>query len=100
MGMTGGVDSGREGFSRRHLLQTAGVGLVAAAAGGVVTPALAASFSRVGRRRQTVAVLGGGIAGLTAAHELAERGFDVTVYERRAWGGKARSTEVAGSATG
>src|SRR5882757_8731182 len=34
-------------------------------------------------RRPTVAVLGGGIAGLTAAHELAERGFEVTVYEPR-----------------
>lgn len=45
-------------------------------------------------------MFGGGVAGLTAAHELAERGFDVTVYERRAWGGKARSTEVPDSATG
>jgi uncharacterized protein with NAD-binding domain and iron-sulfur cluster len=45
-------------------------------------------------------VFGGGIAGLTAAHELVDRGFDVTVYERRAWGGKARSTVVPGSATG
>jgi len=33
--------------------------------------------------RPTVAVLGAGVAGLTAAHELAERGFDVTVYEFR-----------------
>jgi uncharacterized protein with NAD-binding domain and iron-sulfur cluster len=49
----------------------------------------------------TVAVLGGGVAGLSAAHELAERGFDVTVYEQRdAPGGKARSIPHAGSGTG
>src|SRR5918992_23567 len=48
----------------------------------------------------TVAVLGGGVAGLSAAHELAERGFDVTVHEQRdAPGGKARSIPVAGSGT-
>jgi uncharacterized protein with NAD-binding domain and iron-sulfur cluster len=50
----------------------------------------------------SVAVLGGGVAGLTAAHELAERGFDVTVYEARPdrFGGKARSIDVPGSSTG
>jgi uncharacterized protein with NAD-binding domain and iron-sulfur cluster len=38
---------------------------------------------------------------LSAAHELAERGFDVTVYEARdAFGGKARSMPVPGSGTG
>jgi uncharacterized protein with NAD-binding domain and iron-sulfur cluster len=48
----------------------------------------------------TVAVLGGGVAGLTAAHELAERGFAVTVYEARdRLGGKARSLPVPGSGT-
>lgn len=45
-----------------------------------------------------VAVLGGGVAGLTAAHELALRGFEVDLYEKRtgplALGGKARSQEV------
>src|SRR3954468_4568375 len=47
-----------------------------------------------------VAVLGGGVAGLTAAHELAERGFAVTVYEARdRLGGKARSLPVPGSGT-
>jgi uncharacterized protein with NAD-binding domain and iron-sulfur cluster len=46
----------------------------------------------------TVAVLGGGVGGLSAAHELAERGFDVTVYEwRNDFGGKARSMPVPGS---
>src|SRR5918996_4020694 len=49
----------------------------------------------------TVAVLGGGVAGLTAAHELAERGFEVAVYEARDRpGGKARSLPVPGSGTG
>jgi uncharacterized protein with NAD-binding domain and iron-sulfur cluster len=49
----------------------------------------------------TVAVLGGGVAGLTAAHELAERGFAVTVYEARdRLGGKARSLPVPNSGTG
>ncbi|MGW7201010.1 hydroxysqualene dehydroxylase, partial [Streptomyces chryseus] len=50
--------------------------------------------------QESVAVLGGGVAGLTAAHELAERGFAVTVYERRALGGKARSMDVPNSAKG
>ena len=45
--------------------------------------------------RQTVAVFGGGVAGLSAAHELAERGFEVHVYERKpVLGGKARSIPV------
>ncbi len=40
----------------------------------------------------TVYVLGGGVAGLSAAHELAERGFTVVVFERHGiCGGKARS---------
>jgi uncharacterized protein with NAD-binding domain and iron-sulfur cluster len=44
--------------------------------------------------------LGGGVAGLSAAHELAERGFSVTVYERRSvFGGKARSMAVPGTGT-
>jgi len=49
----------------------------------------------------SVIVIGGGVAGLTAAHELVERGFTVHVYETRPdWGGKARSQPVPGSATG
>ena len=42
-----------------------------------------------------VIVLGGGVAGMSAAHELAERGFEVVVYEQRAVaGGKARSVDA------
>src|ERR1700756_3211542 len=42
-----------------------------------------------------VIVLGGGVAGMSAAHELIERGFEVIVLERRdIAGGKARSIPV------
>ncbi|ELZ16154.1 amine oxidase [Haloterrigena salina JCM 13891] len=42
-----------------------------------------------------VAVLGGGIGGLTAAHELARRGLEVTVFEANdRFGGKARSMPI------
>jgi len=43
-----------------------------------------------------VIVLGGGVAGMSAAQELAERGFEVEVYERHVEyvGGKARSVNV------
>ncbi|HYV46575.1 MAG TPA: FAD-dependent oxidoreductase [Myxococcaceae bacterium] len=45
---------------------------------------------RTPRKSKHVHVLGAGIAGLTAAHELAERGYCVTVYDRdHAPGGKA-----------
>ncbi|WP_405811062.1 FAD-dependent oxidoreductase [Streptomyces sp. NBC_00210] len=82
-------------------------GAGAAAVGG--TAALAATGTAAAAGRTTgdnpraapsVAVLGGGVAGLTAAHELAERGFQITVYERRALGGKARSMDVPNSAKG
>ncbi|MDR5674007.1 FAD-dependent oxidoreductase [Halalkaliarchaeum sp. AArc-GB] len=42
-----------------------------------------------------VVVVGGGIGGLSAAHELAQRGFDVTVFEANdRFGGKARSMPI------
>ncbi|MFC7303519.1 FAD-dependent oxidoreductase [Streptomyces monticola] len=79
---------------------TLGAGPAAAAQADVPVGAPAAAASQAAGARQTVAVLGGGVAGLTAAHELAERGFAVTVYERRALGGKARSMDVPDSAKG
>jgi uncharacterized protein with NAD-binding domain and iron-sulfur cluster len=47
-----------------------------------------------------VAIFGAGVAGMTTAHELLERGFEVTLYERRTdyVGGKARSVDVPKSA--
>lgn len=49
----------------------------------------------------TVIILGGGVGGMSAAHELAERGFRVRVFERQDLpGGKARSVAVAGTGTG
>ncbi|MEA2615941.1 MAG: hypothetical protein QOE72_1724 [Chloroflexota bacterium] len=48
-----------------------------------------------------VVILGGGVAGMSAAQELAERGFEVVVLERMdIAGGKARSMPVPRSGTG
>ena len=47
-----------------------------------------------------VVILGGGIAGLSAAHELIERGFGVEIHELLPIaGGKARSFAVEGTGT-
>lgn len=47
-----------------------------------------------------VVILGGGVAGMSAAHELVERGFEVHVYEMKDLpGGKARSIPVPHSGT-
>src|SRR5688500_1364008 len=88
------------GMTRREALVVGG-----AAAATALTPELAEAAKRkkVRRRRTSgrdVAILGGGMAGLAAAHELVERGFRVTVYERKALGGKARSIPVPGTAAG
>ncbi|MFD9630953.1 hydroxysqualene dehydroxylase [Streptomyces violascens] len=89
----------RTGSTRRTFVAgTAAAG--AAAALGVEAPAASAAPGTSAAGGQSVAVLGGGVAGLTAAHELAERGFRVTLFERRALGGKARSMDVPDSAKG
>lgn len=47
-----------------------------------------------------VAIFGGGMSGLSAAHELIERGFQVTIYEKKSIaGGKARSIPKPGTAS-
>jgi uncharacterized protein with NAD-binding domain and iron-sulfur cluster len=89
----GGAPVSRRAFVRNTGLAVAG-GLTATAFGSM---GRAGAATGAGRR---VAVLGGGMAGLAAAHELIERGFRVTVYEPTALGGKARSIPVPGSAAG
>ena len=50
----------------------------------------------------SVAIFGGGVGGLTTAHELVERGFDVEVFDVKpdVWGGKARSQMKSASGAG
>lgn len=77
--------------SRRGVLATT-------AATAVLATLPAASYAAPTGGR--VLVLGGGVGGLTAAHELADRGFAVTVVEPKALGGKARSIPVPSTGTG
>ncbi|MER5557698.1 FAD-dependent oxidoreductase [Streptomyces sp. NPDC002506] len=95
----------RTGSTRRTFVAGTAAAGAAAALGAEAPTASAASRTAAGATSgaaggQSVAVLGGGVAGLTAAHELAERGFRVTLFERRALGGKARSMDVPDSARG
>src|SRR4051794_41489687 len=86
---------------RRTLLKEGAAATTAAALTTTVPRALAKTrIPRAAAAGKRVAVLGGGMAGLAAAHELAERGFLVDVYERKALGGKARSIPVEGTAAG
>lgn len=48
--------------------------------------------------KKKVVIIGGGVAGMSAAHELVKRDFEVEVFELKSIpGGKARSTEVEDS---
>lgn len=66
---------GHEGIGRRALLK----GLAAGGVAGALPLPAAAALPRGGR----VAIVGGGIAGLTALHRLSEAGVDCRLYEAR-----------------
>jgi NADPH-dependent glutamate synthase beta subunit-like oxidoreductase len=69
------TESAHNGVSRRRILYgTAAVGAAA------LLPVPSARAAAGPKRR--VAVLGGGMSGLAAAHELVDRGFEGTVFER------------------
>jgi uncharacterized protein with NAD-binding domain and iron-sulfur cluster len=93
----------RETTRRRFLRDAAITGAAVGGAAVADTPLARAArraSSRAGTAGKSVAIFGAGVAGLTAAHELAERGFSVTVYETSHLGGKAWSCPVPGSASG
>ncbi len=81
------------GISRREAL----AGAAAAAVGGAVEPAAAAASRGGAARRVDVVVVGAGLAGLTAATELAGAGRSVVVLEARdRVGGRTLNHSVGG----
>ncbi|TDE18990.1 FAD-dependent oxidoreductase [Actinomadura sp. 6K520] len=102
-------NNGGSGVDRRKFVTgaIAAAGAVAAsgALGGGTAQAATPATRQAGRTRRfaagrRVAIFGGGMGGLSTAQELAERGFQVTVYERKTWGGKNRSIPVPNTGTG
>ncbi|MYR08882.1 NAD(P)-binding protein [Gordonia sp. SID5947] len=98
------MDDDHNDFSRRSVLRGAAAAAVlagtAVALPNVKVPSAQAVPRTNTRRPREVAIFGGGMSGLAAAHELIERGFRVTVYEPAYLGGKARSHDVPGTARG
>ncbi len=74
----------------------------AAAMGAAATfPLARAGMARADVPGKRVAVFGAGMSGLVVAHELAELGFSVDVYEANTvFGGKARSWGIPGTGSG
>jgi monoamine oxidase len=78
------VDLAREAaWSRRRFLEATGKGLLltgaAPMAGGLIKPTLLGSLQKAVAPR--IAIVGGGMAGLSALHTLKKAGMEATVYE-------------------
>jgi uncharacterized protein with NAD-binding domain and iron-sulfur cluster len=101
-------DIGRRKFVAGTAVATAAAAVMSSPAGGIVGARRASAetsarsaFNPNYSGKKHVAVLGGGCGGLSAAHELVERGFTVDVYERYpVAGGKCRSIAVPNTGTG
>jgi 15-cis-phytoene desaturase len=101
---------GRTALIARNLVHPrGGLGMVARAirarepddVGMVIRALSGAPRSTRRRRARRVAVLGAGVGGLTAAHELIERGYEVDVYDAAPEaGGKSKSQSLRGTGTG
>ena len=75
-------DMDRRTFLAGSAAATAATAVAASRAGATVTRVVGPSADPNYRGKRHVAILGGGCGGLSAAHELVERGFTVDVYER------------------
>ncbi len=93
-------DDGAKGrqASRRELFTAAGASLLLAVP---MSPAVSkAARDTSARAAPSVIVIGGGFCGVTAARELGQRGYDVTLLEaRNRLGGRTFTAEFAGEAT-
>lgn len=98
-GEGGGDAPGPSGERSRRDFLRLGAAAAAATAASAATWSFGGLLPAAGAGSR-VAIFGGGVAGLSAAHELIERGFQVTVYERKALGGKARTIGKPASGTG
>ena len=96
-------DMDRRTFLTSSAAATTAAAALASPAGSILgaTRATATVLDPNYQGRRHVAILGGGCGGLSAAHELIERGFTVDVYERYpVAGGKCRSIPMPGTGSG
>ena len=83
------VTKAQVGWTRRRFMKTAVLaGAAGAVSGGLPLPVRALTATGSGPA-PSVAIVGGGIAGLNAAYQLKKAGIEATVYEaRRRLGGR------------